>query len=248
MLILLKFFLGGKHIVQKFTALLRAFFSRPSELAASELVGWLLVKRQSDDSILDAAYSDLKNAESKNDWKPPYGDLKAVVRDAGVLENAGDDFYIVSCWLHIHIDVQRWTWRNLEPIGMTILCGLAYLLRSQWRKDWTGITVSVGYIRLNLDEAVVRLCTSFYFFEYLLPRIYPNKTLSLMNYTNYKLQTYEPRQQWLINAGYTAEHWSKGCHSIYLAGYHGMADDQSSQIVTASYDTLWLARLLVTPS
>ena len=57
----------------------------------------LEVDDTSDESILDAAWNDLKNKESKNDWVASYGDIKEVVRGAEFLENTGDDFYIAQC-------------------------------------------------------------------------------------------------------------------------------------------------------
>lgn len=57
----------------------------------------LEVDDMSDDSILDAAWNDLKDKESKNGWVACYGDIKEVVRGADFLENLGDGFYIAHC-------------------------------------------------------------------------------------------------------------------------------------------------------
>lgn len=40
------------------------------------------VSTLTEDSLLDAAWIDLKNPNSKNDWKPSYNDLKEVLRSA----------------------------------------------------------------------------------------------------------------------------------------------------------------------
>ena len=44
------------------------------------------------DSILDAAWFDLKDPNSINDWKPSYNDLKEVLRSAHFDENDWANF------------------------------------------------------------------------------------------------------------------------------------------------------------
>jgi len=57
----------------------------------------LEVDDTNDESILEAAWSDLKDKESENSWTADYGDIKEVVRGADFLEKIDDDFYIASC-------------------------------------------------------------------------------------------------------------------------------------------------------
>jgi hypothetical protein len=50
------------------------------------------VSEVSQDAILDAAWNDLKDPNSKNSWSPSYWDLKDVLRNPEFLDEDWEDF------------------------------------------------------------------------------------------------------------------------------------------------------------
>ena len=53
------------------------------------------VENTTDQAILDAAWNDLKDEHTSNEWEVSYDALKSVIRDAQQVQQIDEEFYVV---------------------------------------------------------------------------------------------------------------------------------------------------------